>query len=72
MLMNLEDVYKQFGRLPDTIFIQVISIQFIINVKLMTLLSHQIDGGKENTARAVFGICELIVARRYALICILC
>jgi hypothetical protein len=32
--------------------------------KLPDTLYHQIDGGSENTAKAWFGLCELLVARR--------
>ena len=32
--------------------------------KLPDTLYHQIDGGSENTAKAWFALCELIVARR--------
>jgi hypothetical protein len=44
VLLALEKVRREEGRVPDTVY-------------------YQIDGGPENTANAVFGIAELIVAR---------
>ena len=34
--------------------------------RIPDVLYYQIDGGSENTAKAVFGICELIIAKKLA------
>jgi hypothetical protein len=47
LLLALEKVKLEKGRIPDVVY-------------------YQIDGGSENTGRAVLGICELIVARGLA------
>jgi hypothetical protein len=45
ILLTLENILHEKGKLPDTFF-------------------YQIDGGSENTAKAVIFLCELLVAKR--------
>lgn len=66
-LLSLEEEYiANNKKLPDTLYHQVILYLSRLLILRFTFLSYgnQIDGGSENTAKYVLGICELLVAKR--------
>lgn len=63
-------LYRTFHNVSNGANLQIhtflLSLQkvFAVEHRLPDTLYYQIDGGSENTAKAVYYLCELLVARR--------